>query len=54
MSHPLKTFFVDNSDCDYLCKSILAMVMDVYKFTDVPFDVTFFLVVSRKYLVLSL
>ncbi len=32
----------DNSDCDYLFMSILARVLDVYKFTDVPFDVTFF------------
>jgi hypothetical protein len=54
MSHPLKTFFVDKSYYDYLCKSILERVLDVYKFTDVPLDVPFFFVVSRKYLVISL
>ena len=40
MSHALKTFFVGNSDYDYLCKWEWASVVAVFNFLNVPLDVT--------------
>ncbi len=36
-----KIFFVDNSDYIFSCASVLARVLGVYNFSDVPLDVPF-------------
>ena len=42
MSHALKTFYVDNSDCGFIYKWALARVSDEFNFSDVPLDVPLF------------
>lgn len=40
MSHARKLFYVDNSDYAFCYERCLAMVLDIYNFLNIPFDVT--------------